>query len=93
MPKRPLACLDTFFLEPELYIDAAPSARASLHANILRQLFIEAARIARDNPSVHDDRVVRRLLRGAGRIEAWRSGSPMHLRWTEESGFRFISSF
>jgi hypothetical protein len=77
MPKRPSACLDTFFLEPELYIDAAPSARASLHANILRQLFIEAAKIARDNPSVHDDCVVRRLLRGAARIEAWRSGSPL----------------
>jgi len=78
MPESSTVFLNTTFnLEPELRLDVAPSAANSLRANILRQLFIEAARIALNNPYEHDDIVARRLLRGAARIEAWRSGSPL----------------
>ena len=74
MPKRPLDDSD-ITLEPET--NDVPPTTAMLYANILRALFISAARIARDNQHVHDPIVVRRLLRGAARIEAWRSGSPV----------------
>ena len=75
MPKRSADVLD-YLLEPAELTDVAPE-RSMLYANILREIFLEAARTARDNPHEHEPIVVRRLLRGAARIEAWRSGSPV----------------
>ena len=75
MPKRSID--DTnIILEPAETTDVSLTT-SMLYANILRALFLEAARIARDSQGVHSPIVVRRLLRGAARIEAWRSGSPI----------------
>ena len=75
MPKRSADVLD-YLLEPAELTDVAPE-RSMLYADILREIFLEAARTARDNPHEHEPIVARRLLRGAARIEAWRSGSPV----------------
>ena len=74
MPKRSIADLDNdIILEPAQTNDV-PIETTMLYANILRALFLGAARIARDR---HDTNVMQRLLRGAARIDAWRSGSPV----------------
>ena len=75
MPKRSADVLD-YLLEPAELTDVAPE-RSMLYADILREIFLEAARTARDNPHEHEPIVAWRLLRGAARIEAWRSGSPV----------------
>ena len=75
MPKRTID--DTnIILEPAETTNVSLTT-GLLYADILRVLFLEAARIARDSRGVHPPIVVRRLLRGAARIEAWRSGSPI----------------
>ena len=48
MPKRSADVLD-YLLEPAELTDVAPE-RSMLYANILREIFLEAARTARDNP-------------------------------------------
>ena len=74
MPKRSFTDLDNdIILEPAQTNDV-PHTTAMLYADILRALFIEAARIARDR---YQPDLKTRLLRGAARIEAWRSGSPI----------------
>ena len=77
MPKRPASDLDTtFFLDP---IDTdVPSARvATLAPSIIRQLFIQAARHARDQRHDLSPIVVKQMLRSAAHVEAQRSGSPI----------------
>ena len=75
MPKRTID--DTnIILEPAETTNVSLTT-GLLYADILRVLFLEAARIARDSHGAHPPLVVQRLLRGAARIEAWRSGSPI----------------
>ena len=75
MPKRTID--DTnIILEPAETTNVSLTT-GLLYADILRVLFLEAARIARDSRGVHPPIVVRRLLRGAAQIEAWRSASPI----------------
>ena len=74
MPKRSITDLDNDITLEPTHTNDVPLATAMLYADILRALFIEAARIARDH---HQPDLKTRLLRGAARIEAWRSGSPV----------------
>ena len=75
MPKRTIDDIN-ITLEPAQTNDVSLTT-SLLYADILRTIFLEAARIARDSRGLHSPIVVRRLLRGAARIEAWRSGSPI----------------
>lgn len=75
MPKRSIADFDNddITLEPAHTSDV-PVETAMLYPDILHALFISAARMARDR---HEPTITQRLLRGAARIEAWRSDSPV----------------
>ena len=77
MPKRPASDLDTtFFLEP-IDTDVTSARVATLAPSILRQLFIQAARHARDQRHDLSPIVVKQMLRSAAHVEAQRSGSPI----------------